>query len=99
VRRDSGLILRVTRIESRVVSGHGLNREHIDPLPDTREGYVVETIDGGVIQQPGDIHGQVATQNGALHGGGFSVVQGLLPEIKGRYLGGNLGGRNKRPSG
>jgi len=57
VSRDSGLILRVTRIESRVVSGNGLNGEHIDPLSDPREGYVVETIDGGVIQQPGDIHG------------------------------------------
>jgi len=67
VRRDSGLVLRVTRIESGVMSGHGLNGEHIDPLPDPREGNVMKTINGGVIQQPGDIHGQVSTQNCALY--------------------------------
>jgi len=50
-----------------VMSGHGLNGEHIDPLPDPREGNVMKTINGGVIQQPGDIHGQVSTQNGALY--------------------------------
>jgi len=81
VGRDSGLILRVTRIESRVVSGYGLNGEHIDPLPDPREGYVVETIDGGVIQQPGDIHGQVTES---------STFVGSSPKSKCVIFGGTL---------
>lgn len=73
------------------MSGHGLNGEHVDPFSDPREGYVVEAIDGGVVQLPGDIDGQVAAQNGALDRGRLPIVQGLFPEIKGRYLWGNFG--------
>lgn len=70
-----------------MVGGHRLNGQNIDAFADAREGYIVVAVYGSVIQQPGDINGQITTQNGALYRGRFTVVQRLLTKIKRSNLG------------
>lgn len=70
-----------------MVGGHRFNGQNIDAFANAREGYIVVTVYGSVIQQPGNINGQITTQNGALYRGGFTVVQRFLAKIKRSNLG------------
>lgn len=81
------LVLGVAGVEAGMVGGHRLDGQHIDAFADAREGDVVVAVNGGIVQQPGDIHGQIPAQNGALHRGRLAVVQRLLAKVKGRDLG------------
>lgn len=81
-----GAVARPAGVVAGIVAIHRVDGEYVDFLAYFGGGHAVVLVDGIVIEQPVDVHGQVALRDGALHGHRVAKVRWLVPKLEGRYM-------------
>lgn len=81
-----GAVARPAGVVAGIVAIHGVDGQDVDFLANFGGGHAVVLVDGIVIEQPVDVHGQVALRDGALHGHRVAKVRWLVPKLEGRYM-------------